>query len=144
MQFEKEQLYQIQTLEDILPQLANAKVFSVADVRNGYWHVPLDRKSQKLTTFGTPFGRYGWRRMPFGISVAPELFQQRLQEAIENLDRVFAMANDILIAGNGTTYAEAVKDHDKKLEMFLNDVQKKQICLNKDKFRLKLISVVYM
>ena len=98
--------YQIPTLEDILPQLANAKVFSVAYVRNGYWHVPLDRKSQKLTTFGTPFGRYCWRRMPFGISVASEIFQQRLQEAIENLDGVFAIADDILIAGNGITYAE--------------------------------------
>ena len=72
--------------------------------------------------------------MPFGISVAPEIFQQRLQEAIENLDGVFAIAGDILIAGNGITYAEAVKDHDRKLDMSLKRCQKKQICLNKDKF----------
>ena len=95
------------------------KVFSVTDVRNGYWYVLLDRESQKLTTFGTPFGRYCWRRMPFGISVAPEIFQQQLQKAIENLDGVFSIADDIVIAGNVITYAEAVKDHDRKLEMFL-------------------------
>ncbi len=50
--------YQILTLDDILPELSNAKVFSVADVKNGYWHVPLDEESQPLTTFGTPFGAY--------------------------------------------------------------------------------------
>ena len=80
--------YQIPALEDILPQLANAKVFSVADVMNGYWHVPLDRESQKLTTFGIPFGRYCWRQKRYGISVAPELFQERLQEAIEYCGRL--------------------------------------------------------
>ena len=82
--------------------------------------------------------------MPFGISVAPEIFQQRSQEAIESLDGVFAIADDRLIAGNGFTYAEALNDHDRKLEMFLKQCQKKQICLNKDNFRLKLGSVAFM
>ena len=98
--------------------MAKAKVFSVSDVRNRYSHVPLDRKSQKLTTFGTAFEIYHFRRMLFGISVAPEIFQQWLQEAIENIDGVFAIADNILIAGNAITYAEAAKNHDKKLETF--------------------------
>ncbi len=39
------------------------------------WHVQLDQESSYLTTFATPWGRYRWKRMPFGISPAPEEFQ---------------------------------------------------------------------
>jgi hypothetical protein len=46
------------TIEEILPELAKAKVFSVADAKNGFWQVKLDEASSYLTTFWTPFGRY--------------------------------------------------------------------------------------
>ena len=46
------------TLEDLLPELAEARIFSVVDVRNGFWHISLDDQSSKLTAFGTPFGKY--------------------------------------------------------------------------------------
>lgn len=52
--------YIMPTLEDILPNLANAKVFSVLDAREGFWHIKLDERSSYLTTFWTPFGRYRW------------------------------------------------------------------------------------
>ncbi len=50
--------YQIPTLEEVLPQLSKAKVFTVADAKNGFWHVELDQAASEMTTFGTPFGRY--------------------------------------------------------------------------------------
>ena len=53
--------------------LTEAKVFSVLDVRNGFWHIELDKESSLLTTFATPFGRYRWKRTPFSISAAPEI-----------------------------------------------------------------------
>ena len=56
------------TVDEILPQLSKAKVFSVCDVKSGFWHVVLDEESSYLTTFGTPTGRYRWLRMPFGIT----------------------------------------------------------------------------
>ena len=71
----KQNHYPIPTLEDILPELSRARVFSLADVRNGFWYVRLDEQSRKRTTFGTPCGRYCWNRMPLGIAPAPEVFQ---------------------------------------------------------------------
>lgn len=56
-----------------------------------------------LTTFGTPVGRYRWLRMPFGISPAPEIFQCRLDQALEGLKGVFVIADDILVTGEGPT-----------------------------------------
>lgn len=132
------------TLDDVLPQLANAKVFSLADVRNGFWHTELDELSRELTTFGTPFGRYCWKRMPFGISPAPEVFQMRLNQLKEGIPGVFPVADDILIAGEGSTVAAATEDHDRKLEALLNRCRDKGIKLNKEKFRLRLASVEYM
>ena len=48
-------------LDDVLPKLAGAKVFSKLDAASGFWAIPLDLESAKLTTFMTPFGRYCFR-----------------------------------------------------------------------------------
>ena len=53
---------QIPTLDEVVPQLSNkAKVFTVADVKSGFWHMEVDQAASELTTFGTPFGRYRCR-----------------------------------------------------------------------------------
>jgi hypothetical protein len=80
------------TIEEILPELAKAKVFSVADAKNGFWQVKLDEVSGYLTTFWTPFGRYRWIRMPFGIATAPKEYQRRQHEVLEGLPGIHAIA----------------------------------------------------
>ena len=45
-------------LDDVVPKLSGARVFSVCDLKQGYHHVGLDEKSSLLTTFVTRFGRY--------------------------------------------------------------------------------------
>ena len=70
-------------IEDIATRLHGAKVFSVLDAKNGFCRVKLDEESSYPTTFHTPFGCYRWCRMPFGISSAPEVFQQRMHQLIE-------------------------------------------------------------
>ncbi|VDI47522.1 Hypothetical predicted protein [Mytilus galloprovincialis] len=64
--------YPMPTIEELLPDLNKARIFSVADARNGFWHVKLDNDSSMLTTFNTPHGRFRWLRMPFGLNSAPE------------------------------------------------------------------------
>ena len=49
--------YPVPTIEEIVEQLHGARVFSVCDVKSGFWHVPLAEHSSWLTTFATPFGR---------------------------------------------------------------------------------------
>jgi len=65
-------------VEDALAQLSGAAVFSKLDANSGFWQIPLASKSKLLTTFFTPFGRYYFNKLPFGISSAPELFQKRM------------------------------------------------------------------
>ena len=65
--------YALPTFDDILPQLAGAKLFTKVDLASDFWHVVLDEESSYLTTFGTPFGRFRWMRLPFGLCVASEI-----------------------------------------------------------------------
>lgn len=59
-------------VDDTLAQLKGASFFSKLDATSGFWQVPLHKESEPLTTFITPFGRYCFQRLPFGISSAPE------------------------------------------------------------------------
>ena len=72
--------YQLPTIEDTAARLSGAKVFTVLDVKQGFWHIPLEEQSSYLTTFNSPFGRYRWLRMPFGINSAPEVFQRNMHQ----------------------------------------------------------------
>jgi len=76
--------YPTPTIE-ILPEISRAKVFSTVDAENGFWHVELDNNSSHLTTFNSPFGRFHWRCLPFGLCTAPEESQRRLNHALEGL-----------------------------------------------------------
>ena len=62
--------------------------------------------------------------MPFGISPAPEEFQRRLEQALEGLEGVKTIFDDILIFGVGETQAEALANHDAKLRaLFEREVE---------------------
>lgn len=127
---------QFVTLDEILPELGKAKVFTTIDTRKGFWHVELDNESSKLTTFWTPFGRYRWTRLPFGIAPAPEIFQIKLQEVIEGLKGVECIADDLLVYGVGDTLEEALSNHNKCLEALMCRLEQKNVKLNKSKLKL--------
>ena len=136
--------YPMPTIEEILPELAKAKIFSVADAKNGFWQVKLDEPSSFLTTFWTPFGRYRWLRMPFGIATAPEEYQRRQHEVLEGLVGVHVVADDILITGQGETEEEALKDHDRNLVALLERARAVNLKLNPKKLKLRLSEVPYI
>ena len=94
----------------------------------------LDKESSMLTTFNTPYGRYRWLRLPFGISSAPEEYQRRQDQTVEGLPGVHSIA-DILVYGEDKTDVEAVTDHDKKLKALLERCHERGLKLNKDKLR---------
>ena len=111
------------TIEEILPELTNSKVFSTVDLKNGFWHVALDEESSLLTTFNISHGRFRWLRMPFGISSAPEEFQRRQHEAVEGLRGVKSIHDDIQVFGEGETLEEATADHDQNLRALMERYQ---------------------
>ena len=136
--------YPLPTIENIATHLHGAKMFTILDVSKGFWHVLLDKPSSFLTTFHTPFGRYRWKRMPFGISSAPEVFQHRMHELIEGLQGVEVIADDFVVFGFGNTQAESTGDHDKNLEAFLQCCEERNIRVNAGKVRLRMTKVLFI
>ena len=63
-------------VEQVLAQLTGAKLFSKLDANSRFWQIPLSPESALPTTFITPFGRFCFHRLPFGITSAPEHFQK--------------------------------------------------------------------
>lgn len=124
------------TVEEIIPELSKAKVFTTLDATKGFWQLCLDEESSKLTTFWTPFGRYKFKRLPFGISSAPEIFQNKQHEIVHGLDGIVSVHDDILVYGCGQTIEEATVDHNVKLEKLLKRIREKNLKLNKSKMKL--------
>ena len=71
------------TLEDIAPKLAGAKYFSKLDASSGSWQIPLHPESAKLSKFITPSGRFCFKRLPFGITCAREIFQGLMTDLLK-------------------------------------------------------------
>ena len=95
---ERNQWY-ARTLDDILPELAQSKYFTVKDAMSGFWHMLLDLRSSLLTTFNTPWGKYRWLRMPFDLKVSGDVFQERLDRVLRLVPGVLRIADDIVVHG---------------------------------------------
>ena len=140
----KRERYPLPVLDDLLPELAEAKIFSTVDLRAGYWHCVLDEESSIPTTFATPYGRYKWCRLPFGLSVSSEIFQKRVHQILDRLDGILDITDDILIYGVGETEEDANTDHDRKLRCILERCKECGVALNPDKLKLHMKEVTYM
>ena len=123
----KREHYRLPLLEDILPALSKAKYFTKVDLSSAFWHCKLDKPSSYLTTFSTPFGRYRWLRLPFGLKVSSEIFQKRIVQSIDDLPGTLCIADDILI------YGSTRMEHDLNVERFLQRCIRDGIKLKKEK-----------
>ncbi|GBM17919.1 hypothetical protein AVEN_111073-1 [Araneus ventricosus] len=65
----------IPKIEELVPKLTDKKVFSVLDLKDGFFQIELDDKSSDLCTFSSLFGCYKFLRLPMGLSCAPEILQ---------------------------------------------------------------------
>lgn len=78
----------IPTRDDIKSKLVGKKYFTVLDMKEAFYHIELDDESADLCTFITPFGRYKFLRLPFGIATAPEVFQKMAMVVFEGIKEV--------------------------------------------------------
>ena len=102
--------YQLPTREEIFADVQGAKYFSKLDGSQAFWQIRLSPESQELTTFNTPFGRFAYKRLPYGICSGPEVFHKYMEMMFEGLSGTRVYLDDILVWGR------TKEEHDQRLE----------------------------
>ena len=129
--------YKMPTRDEIHSKFADAKIFSKFDASHGFWQIKLDKESSDLCTFNTPFGRYKYKRLPFGISSAPEVFHRIVHE-IFDMPGVDTSMDDIIV------YGKTQEQHDKRVMQVLKKCREVGLKLNKAKCEISKRELVYL
>ena len=124
---------------DNLAFLSEATHFSKLDANSGLWQVPLTEESRHLTTFITPFGRYQFNKLPFGISSAPELFQRRMNKILNGLELEGVVCLiDVLVFGRNQ------EEYDVRLLAAFQRLEEANVMLNQAKCEFNKSSVKFL
>ena len=128
----------VPTQESILSDIAGSKYFTVLDATSAFLQIPLTEASSKLCTIATPFGRYRYLRLPFGIASASEVFQRAMNDLFLGIKGVVCYIDDILI------HAKDKEEHDEILEKVLKIAQRAGLKLSKEKSQIGKECITYL
>ena len=92
------------TVEEVAHEFMHSCYFTKLDVHHGYWSVILDQESRLLTTFKSPFGRYHFLHLPFGLVCSQDIFQNMMDQILKECLGCIGIADDITV--NGCTKVE--------------------------------------
>ncbi|KAK2705957.1 hypothetical protein QYM36_016094 [Artemia franciscana] len=124
------------TFEDITAKIHGHNKFSKLDATFGYLMLALTETSSLVTTFNTPFGRYKYKRMPFGLICAQDEFQRKMEETFGNLKGVGVIVDDIVVSGKD-------EEHDENLRKVLEKAREVGVRFNPEKCIFGSTSVPY-
>ena len=123
--------YRTPTLDEVTHKLAGAKILSKLDARHGYWSVSLDDESSLKTTFNSPFGRFCFTRLPFGLNLSQGVFQERMDNILEHCTGTMSIADDVGVFGKDEA------EHDANLHNLMKTARRHGLVFNIDKCEIK-------
>lgn len=134
----KREYFQMPTIDDMLAELSGATVFSILDANMGFYQIQLDAESSRLCTFATPFGRYIFKRLPFGISSSPEIFYKNFKQIFDDIPGNVCYIDDLLV------YGKDKHEHDVNLRRVLERAREANIKFNKNKCKFNVSEVKFV
>lgn len=94
--------YPMPDLNKLIRQMRGAKVFSVLDLKSGYWQVPLNQNARKYSAFRTRRGLFQFRVLPFGLKNSPMTFVRLMNEVLRGyLDEFVQVYLDDIVIFSG-------------------------------------------
>ncbi|CAA9997059.1 unnamed protein product [Nesidiocoris tenuis] len=100
-------------IDHLCANFANARIFSKIDLRDAYQQMELDNQSRVCTTINTHLGLFRYKRLCFGLSCAPSIFQRAMDNLLRGIDGVGCLLDDIHITGRD------VGEHNRRLRQVL-------------------------
>ena len=127
------------TLEEILEKVGGAQVMSKLDLSKGFYQVEVDARSQEKTAFVCPFGKFEFRRMPFGLKNAPALFQRCMEVVLHSCYRFSApYIDDVLV------FSENPEDHAVHLRQVLLELCHSGMTVKESKCEFGMKKIEYL
>ncbi|XP_062538474.1 uncharacterized protein K02A2.6-like [Armigeres subalbatus] len=114
-------------VDELLGSVDGAVRFSKIDIREAYHQIEISERSRPITTFITKYGLFRYKRLMFGISCAPELFQKVMESIVAGLEGVIVYLDDIVV------YGSSRDEHNKRLAALLERLAEYDILLNEEK-----------
>ena len=105
-------------IDKMYANLHGAKIFTTLDLRSGYYHIGLDKESKAKTAFVTPFGKYKFNTVPFGLAQAPAYFQQLISIVLQDCSE-FAM----VYLDNIIIFSKNEEEHLKHIEIIFQNLK---------------------
>ena len=127
----KREKHLMPTIDDLIADLNGATHLSTRDLSSGYHQLELAPESRFVTTFSTHVGLKCYKRLPFGIYAASEIFQESIKELLTGLPGCKNISNDIIVFGKGKD------EHDKILRGVLQRLKENSTRTNASSVRVK-------
>jgi hypothetical protein len=114
--------------------------FTLLAIENAYWNIPIREEDKDKTGFVTPFGRFRYERMAFGLSGAPSTFQRIMDTMLVGLRdaEVLVYLDDLLI------FSATIEDHVRRMRLVFDRVREANFKLNVAKCTFAVPEVVYL
>lgn len=123
----KRRHFPLKTVEEIASRVKGAKYFTKLDCQKGFWQIPVTENASNFLTFSTPWGRYQYLRLPFGISSAPEVFSEIMNATLEGIKNCEIAMDDIFL------YAETMEHLESITKEVIDRLRTAGFTLNKEK-----------
>ena len=125
-------------VEDIFSQLNGAKYFSTLDLRAGYHHIGLTADSIPKTAFTSPFGKYEYVKVPFGLAQAPAYFQELMTGVLKDLPFAMAYLDDIII------YSSTPEEHLQHIKTVFEKLRHAKLSMKRSKCHFFTKEIQYL
>lgn len=130
--------YQLPIFKEITRNMAGCGFFTILDAKKEFWQIQLIKESANLATFATADGRFKFKRLPFGINTAPEIFHRTFAEIFRDIKGIQVYIDDLLI------YAKTEQEHNRILREVLRKADEAGIRINKNKCKINVQRVKYI
>lgn len=91
--------YPIPRVVDLMGIFLRTAIFCTLDLYQAYQQLPLSKENQKLTTISTHRGLYMFKRLPYGVSSTPGIFQREMESLLNNIPGTECFYDDIIVSG---------------------------------------------
>ena len=88
----------------------------------GYYHIPVDKETQKLTMITIGNRQYSYQQLGMGIGCAPDIFQSVMTDLFSDLSYVLVYIDDILCLQE---HDKPDEEHFRKLRVVLDCLESK-------------------